>query len=277
MTPDPAHWQLEGSAPELYERYIVPAMASWWADNLVDRLALGPGESVLDVACGTGVVARAAAGHVGQSGRVTALDLNSGMLRIGKALPPPPGAAISWLEGSAFSLPFIDETFDAAGCQFGLQFFADRAGALREVRRALKPRGRTALSVFGPIEHNPAAEALSDALDRRIGPGASLAKRQEHALADEEQLLRLMAEAGFGDVTLETTTRCARYPAVADYVRIQLLATPLSALTSGQDPSDRERLISTLIADVEDARASYVGEDGFTVPQEIHTVVATNP
>ncbi len=74
-------WQLEGSAPELYERYLVPAITALWAADLVERAAPRPGERVLDVACGTGVVARLAAQRVG-TGRVVGLDINSGMLAV---------------------------------------------------------------------------------------------------------------------------------------------------------------------------------------------------
>src|SRR5689334_8372947 len=157
---DSEHWQLEGSAPELYQRYLVPAVTGQWAADLVERAALQPGERVLDVACGTGVVARLAAARVGPSGRVAALDLNPGMLAVARTLPGEPGegaaAVIEWYEDSALALPFPEASFEVAFCQLGLQFFPDRPQALQEMRRVLVSGGRLALSVFGPIEHNPA-------------------------------------------------------------------------------------------------------------------------
>ena len=80
-------WQVAGSAPELYQRYLVPAITSLWARDLVDWSELRAGERVLDVACGTGVVARIAADRVGATGRVAALDINPGMLAVARALP----------------------------------------------------------------------------------------------------------------------------------------------------------------------------------------------
>jgi SAM-dependent methyltransferase len=91
--PPPEQWQLSGNAAELYERYVVPYILGPWAPGLVERVALQPGERVLDVACGTGVVARHAAQQVGSAGHVTGLDLNPGMLAVARALPPPPAGA----------------------------------------------------------------------------------------------------------------------------------------------------------------------------------------
>src|SRR5262249_48943874 len=253
-------WQLEGSAPELYQRYLVPAVTTLWAADLVDRAALRAGERVLDLACGTGVVARLAADRVGTTGRVAALDLNLGMLTVARSLPAVPGATVDWYEGSALVLPFPDATFDVALCQLGLQFFPDRPTALLEMRRVLVLGGRLALNVFGPIEHNPATYALAEALDRHVGPDASLAKRTEHALADTEQLRRLITDAGFHDVVIETASKLVRFPAPADYVRIQLAATPLASLVARLDAASRERLVEALVEDVSAALASCSGD-----------------
>ena len=101
-------WQLDGSAPELYQRYLVPAVTALWAQELAEQGALRPGEQVLDVACGTGVVARVAAERVGTSGRVAALDLNPGMLNVARSVATTTGdsASIQWHEASADKLPF---------------------------------------------------------------------------------------------------------------------------------------------------------------------------
>jgi ubiquinone/menaquinone biosynthesis C-methylase UbiE len=160
-------WQLDGSAPELYQRYLVPAMTAMWAADLADRAALRPGERVLDVACGTGVVARVAAERVGSTGRVAGLDVNPGMLAVARSLPAVTGASIEWVEAGVLALPFPDGAFDVVLCQLGCSSFR-AALALREIRRVLAADGRLALNVFGPIEHNPATHALADALDRRV-------------------------------------------------------------------------------------------------------------
>jgi ubiquinone/menaquinone biosynthesis C-methylase UbiE len=140
------HWQLDGSAPELYERYLVPAITTKWADDLVGRAQPGAGENVLDIACGTGIVARLASRWMRQ-GHVTGLDLNKGMLPVARTVSSD-GAPIDWTEGSALDLPFEAGTFDLVLCQLGLQFFPDQERALREMHRVLSPTGRVALSVL---------------------------------------------------------------------------------------------------------------------------------
>jgi ubiquinone/menaquinone biosynthesis C-methylase UbiE len=274
MLGDQEQWQLEGSAPELYQRYLVPVVTALWATDLTDRATLQPRERVLDVACGTGVVARIAAERVGPAGRVAALDLNPGMLAVARSLPAVTGAVIDWHEGSVLVLPFSNAAFNVVLCQLGLQFFPDRPTALQEMRRVLERGGRLALNVFGPIEHNPATHALATALDRHVHLDASVAKRAEHALANTEQLRTLVAGAGFRDVEIHTASKLVRFLSPADYVRIQLAATPLASLIAQYDAAGRERLVEALIEDVGAALASYMGDEGLTFPQEVHTVLA---
>jgi ubiquinone/menaquinone biosynthesis C-methylase UbiE len=269
-------WQLDGEAPVLYQRYLVPAITAIWAADLVDRTNIRPGSRVLDVACGTGVVARAAAIRVGDSGAVTGLDINPGMVAVARSLPADLGAAsIEWQEGSVLALPFPDAAFDVALCQLGLQFFPDRPTALGEIRRVLVPGGRTGISVFGPIEHNPATHALADALDRHVAPGSSLAKRNEHVLADTDELRMLLQEAEFRDVVIESATKTVRFPSATAYVRIQLAATPLATLVERHDAPDRDRLIEAVAEDVGRALAGYAGDAGLTFPQEVHVALAS--
>jgi ubiquinone/menaquinone biosynthesis C-methylase UbiE len=271
---DQAQWQLDDSAPELYQRYLVPAVTALWAADLVDHVALQPGERVLDVACGTGVVARVAAERVGADGRVAALDLNPGMLAVAKALPAVVGAKIDWWEGSALALPFPVASFDVVLCQFGLQFFPDRPTALTEIRRVLKDGGRVGLSVFGPIEHNPATFALANALDHHLGTEASLAKRTEHALADTDTLRQLLIGSGFHDVVISTATKTIHFPSAAEYVRVQLAATPLATLVNNYNAASRSHLVETMMGEVSAALAPYAGQDGLAYPQEAHIALA---
>lgn len=276
MQGDLKQWQLRGSAAELYERYLVPVVTLQWAVDLVARVDVRRGDRLLDVACGTGVVARVAAEHVGNGGRVVGLDLNSGMLAVARAFSKVGGVPIEWYEGSALALPFDEGEFGVVLCQLGLQFFPDPLVALREMRRVLAPDGRVGVSVFAEIERNPVALALSESLDRHLGEGASCAKRNEHALADREVVRSLFGEAGFARVRVETVAKTSRYPSVSEYVRFQLQATPLAAGFDSYDQPERDRLTALVVDELSTRLAAFVREREFAFPQVAHvaTVVA---
>jgi ubiquinone/menaquinone biosynthesis C-methylase UbiE len=114
-------WQVAGNAAEIYEEYLVPAIFEPWARNLLDRAAPRPGERVLDVACGSGIVARLAAEQVGAAGTVVGVDINPGMIAVARKNAG--AAGVEWKEGNATALPLPDGSFDLVTCQQGLQFF----------------------------------------------------------------------------------------------------------------------------------------------------------
>src|ERR1700732_4783842 len=146
-------WQLTMEAAERYERYPARYILGPWAPLLVEAARLTAGERVLDIACGTGVVTRAAAKRVGPTGRIVGIDLNPGMIAVARSLPAPIGASIEWLERSALDLQLEDASFDVVLCQQGLQFFPDKTVALQEMRRVLDNGGRLARPcISGGIE-----------------------------------------------------------------------------------------------------------------------------
>jgi len=271
------HWQLEGSSAELYQRYLVPAITTKWADDLIDRAQLHAGETVLDVACGTGVVARLAAKKVAP-GHVTGLDLNPGMLAAARNVLNE-GVSVSWMEGSALDLPFPSSHFDVVLCQLGLQFFPDQPKALREIRRVLRGPGRAALSVYSPIERTPGANAFVRALDDALGPAASQIKRGEHSFANPAQLERLLRDAGFGVIDVQTVEQTIVFPSVLDYVRFQLLATPMTVLLKDKAEPDRPAIISSVASKTATLSTSAMLQGGrFTFPQEAYVAIArANP
>jgi ubiquinone/menaquinone biosynthesis C-methylase UbiE len=268
---DHEHWQLDGSAPELYERYLVPAITSIWAADLIERAKPKPTDHVLDVACGTGAVTRLASDKA-KGGRVVGLDYNSGMLGMARSAPTT-GTPIEWIEGSALSLPFSDGTFDLVLCQLGLQFFPDRALALREMQRVLTPQGRLALSVYSPIERTPAAHAFVLALDDHLGPDASKIKRAEHLFSSPQEVAALLADAGFAQIEVSTVTQQIKFPSVFDYVRFQLIATPMATLLNGR--ADREADISKIAGRTEMRLAPKMLTGGcLRFPQEAYVATA---
>jgi ubiquinone/menaquinone biosynthesis C-methylase UbiE len=271
------HWQLEGAAEaELFERYLVPAITAKWAEDLLERAQPREGEAVLDIACGTGVVARMAAKRMGR-GLVTGLDLNAGMLAVARKAPTD-GAAIIWIEGSAVDLPFPADSFDVVVCQQGLQFFPGQRKALDEMRRVLKGAGRAALSVYSRIERTSGANAFVLALDDVLGGDASRIKRGEHSFTDATQLETLLRDSGFNAVDVQTVEQTIVFPSVLDYVRFQLLATPMTVLMKDRTVPQREAIISSIASKTAALSSLAMLEGGrFTFPQEAYVAIARLP
>ena len=262
------HWQVQGREAELYERHLVPAVTALWAADLVERTGVRPGDRVLDVACGTGVVTRVALERVGSEGSVTGLDINPAMLDVARVKSPD----VQFVRGSALTLPFDDAAFDVVLCQLGLQFFPNRAAALAQMRRVLADGGHLGLSVYGPIEDNPGTLALAQALDHHLGTGASQTKRAEHVLAYATLVERLVTGAGFHDVVITTETKLVRFASTAEWVQIQLTATPLASLLAEQ--LARPRTTERITASVVEALRRYEVDGALEFPQEAHVVTA---
>jgi len=222
---DQQQWHLAGTAPEIYAEHLVPAVFAPWAPVLLDAAAVGIGHTVLDVACGTGVVAAAAAERVGPSGAVTGVDINPGMIAVASRTQ-----GVRWAQADAARLPFPDGGFDRVLCQAGLQFVPDRLGALREMRRVLRPGGRVALLVWRALHHSPGFAALADALQAVVGPEAAAVMRAPFVFGDDPRpLATLLDSAGFGDVYVQARAGTVRFASVEAFVRCQRAASPLAA------------------------------------------------
>ena len=219
---------------------------------------------MLDVATGTGVVARLAARRVAPGGTVTGLDLNAGMLEVARRLPLPPGLTIDWREGSAVDLPFTDGAFDVVLCQQGVQFFPDRPKALGEMRRVLISAGRVAVSVWtGP---SPYIAALSEGLERYVGAEAAISGAAAHSLGDADELCDLLRGAGFRDVVVHHVRMTLRLPAPEEFVLRHLSAVPAAGLVAAVGNEAR----AALVAHVKDATRPYVDGYGLAVPYEVN-------
>jgi ubiquinone/menaquinone biosynthesis C-methylase UbiE len=263
-------WQISGDAAELYERLLVPTMFGPWAADLVALAGLEAGARVLDVACGTGVVARQAAPWVGPSGRVVGLDLNARMLAVGRSAAAAEGRSIEWCESSALSMPFEDRSFDVVICQQGLQFFPDRLAGLREMQRVLVDGGRLVVSTWRSIEHRPEIGALAAALERHLGPGASATNRAPLSLGDAGELRALIADARFREVVITPAEKLVRYESIDGYLDIRSRTTPPSdPLKQADDQTYR-----AILSDLTDDLSRYVSEDGLILPMGTHVATA---
>ncbi|KRR20483.1 hypothetical protein CQ13_32330 [Bradyrhizobium retamae] len=212
------------SMPDNYERYFVPTIGVPASKGLLAAAQLKPGERVLDVACGTGVVARAAANAVGPTGTVAGLDISPGMLtRARKQVPS--GNSIHWYEASAEAMPLPDRSFDVVLCQMGLQFMANKRAATTEMHRVLVPGGRALVTVPGP--EPDLFSVMGDALGRRIGPEVAAFERTVFSLHDEAEIHKLFEGAGFGRVEVHAATARLAVPEPRDFLWQYINSTPM--------------------------------------------------
>ena len=161
--------QAQIAAANAYETLFVPSLFRPWAAKVVDAAQIQAGHRVLDVACGTGILAREVSLRTGATGTVTGLDPNPGMLAVAERLAP----TIEWRQGVAESLPFPDQSFDVVVSQFGLMFFTDRRQAIREMLRVLAPGGRLVIAVWDSLDNIPAYASEVELLDRVAGRQAA--------------------------------------------------------------------------------------------------------
>ena len=222
-----------------YERFFVPAIGAPLATDLIGLVALRPAERVLDVACGTGVVARLASQQVGTNGKVAGLDVNPGMLAVARSATPP-GMSIEWREASAEAMPFPDASFDVVLCQMGLQFMADKSAALGEMRRVLVPGGRLICNVPGPTPQ--LFTVLADALARHVGGEAAGFVNHVFSLHDTTEIQNMVRSAGFHDVSVQSDTKPLRLPAPEEFLWQYVHSTPLAGAVEQMDDESRSSL-----------------------------------
>ena len=221
-----------GTAAENYQRFFVPFIGAPVAEDLIEVARLQPGERVLDVACGTGVVTRLAAERVGAASLVTGLDVNASMLAVART-ETPSNISIDWYEASVESMPLEDEAFDVVLCQMGLQFIPNKLAALREMRRVLTTGGRVYVTVPGP---KPAIFGImTDALARHLSPAAASFVDLVFSLHDVDELTGLLRSAGFRDVDVQAKPKELRLSAPEDFLWQYIHSTPLAEAAAQAD------------------------------------------
>lgn len=252
-----------GTAAENYQRFFVPSIGGPVAEDLIEVARLQPGERVLDVACGTGVVTRLAAERVGAAGSVTGLDVNPGMLAVARS-ETPAGASIEWHEASAESMPLPDEAFDVVLCQMGLQFIPDELAALREMRRVLKSGGRVYVTVPGPRPEM--FGIMADGLSRHLDAKAASFVDLVFSMHDADELRDLMRSADFREVDVQTKPKELRLPAPRDFLWQYVHSTPMAQMAAQADRARLDALEHEVCSQWQDfvADGSLSGKVGMT-------------
>jgi SAM-dependent methyltransferase len=222
-------WQLARDSALHYEQVLVPAYVGPAADALVQHAALAPGESVLDVGCGTGVAARAARLTVGPKGQVVGIDVNRYMLDVARTL----SHDIDFREGDARQLPIRDHAFDVVLCAHTLQFIADRPRVTGQMARVTKPGGRVVISAWESLDRNPYYAALADALVAFMGPETAFAITSACTLGGERALKDLMCGSGLVDVTVADVELTVDLGDLATFIPRHVGATPMAIAFRG--------------------------------------------
>ncbi|MGY1682189.1 class I SAM-dependent methyltransferase [Geodermatophilus sp. SYSU D01176] len=219
-------FQVSTEAAEVYESRFVPAIFAEWAPLLVTVAGVAPGQSVLDVACGTGVVARTVADRQGGDGRVVGVDLNDGMLAVARRIRP----ELEWRRADAAELPFPDGTFDTVLCQMALMFFPDRAAALREMARVTRPGGTVAVCVPAALDAQPAYGPFVEMAVGHAGPTARSLLGSYWSCGDVRELVAWLTGAGLAVTDTWTHLGTARFDSPEDLAATEVEASPLAEL-----------------------------------------------
>jgi SAM-dependent methyltransferase len=253
-------YELPANEAEFYESTFVPALFGGWARRLVEFAGVKLGSSVLDVACGTGVVARTAAERVGPSGLVAAVDVNEAVLAVARRLRP----ELPWHLGDACALPFADGSFDLALSQAGLMFFRDRVAALREMGRVA---GQVFVQVPGRLSHSPGYFALTDVVARHAGGEVFDLLEAYFAVGEPDLLTGLFQAAGLRIDRLESWVGGTYMDSVDTFLYAELLP-----IASQVDPAVLQRIAE----DCRTALASFIQPDGsITAPIEAQLIAAS--
>lgn len=266
-------WQMNIEGPETYERYIVPTWMADWTSDLIDAGGVCPGKKVLDVACGTGIIARRAASLVGPDGRIAGVDLNEGMLRVARRCAAQEGAiAIEWYQSDIVCMPFSSGEFDTVLCQQGLQFFPDKAMALREMKRVLAPHGTLALSVWGRPGKSPHVIVICDVFAEYFGEDSTTIFRVACSLSNPRVLQNLVKDAGFSNIHIRSGVKIARHPSLAELLPAYFSVFPVAAQIAAMPEEDRIRMFCC----IETKLAAWRENEGLAVPTENCILTAEN-
>jgi ubiquinone/menaquinone biosynthesis C-methylase UbiE len=249
-----------------YERYFVPVIPGPFAADLIAEAGLEPGERVLDVACGTGIVARLAVDIVG-NGNVAGLDVTPEMLVVARSITHSSGKSIRWYESTAEAMPLPESSFDVVLSQLGLMFVPDQQAAAREMRRVLAPGGRAYVSTARPSAF---FEVFHDALARHIDATAAGFMRQVFSFNDPAAAEQLFLSAGFREAKAHVVQKTVHPPPAKEWLWQYIHATPIAPIVMQAG----KKQIAALERDVVDGWKAWTTDDGLACDQELVVVAA---
>ena len=243
---------------EAYERFMVPSLFAPWSTYLIERANPQSSERVLDIACGTGIVARNVVPRVGSQGMVIGLDANPEMIGMARAIAERQHLPIEWHTSPAEQLQFPDENFDLILCQFGLMFFTDRHAALTEMHRVLKTGGRVILSVWQGLDRHPFYRAIHDVTERILGKSSVQAV---FSLGDANELRTLLTDSGFHHVTIESVSITARFQQPEEFLAWELDVDPANTPALQNIDSEAQQTIMATVRQAMQGQLDEVMQD----------------
>ena len=264
-------FHLSTRAAEIYETQKIPFVFGPLAEATIKAIELPEDGHILDVACGTGIVPRTLAKHLTGKGQIVGTDLNPAMVTVAQRLMPECKHQVKWYSCDVVDLPFEDEEFDLVFCQQGLQFFPDKAGAVAEIYRVIKPGGIFAPACWCKI--SPLFQAVSDSLKKRVSDKSAFQALVPFSFREREVISSLLTAAGFK--MIKTTSLQLQRPLQPprEAIRREILASPYE-----QELMDKgEETIEGVINDVELALAPYRQGENLLVPQESNLFIVEKP
>lgn len=263
------HAQFSGSIPAAYDRYLGPLLFQPYAEDLAARLQVEENASVLELACGTGILTRVLRTHLPSTVKLIATDLNEPMFRHA-ADKFGEGEAVQWLQADACSLPFADRMFDAVVCQFGIMFVPDKALAAREARRVLKPGGLFLFNVWDALEHNDVGRIAQETITSYFDKDPPTFYQVPFGYHDQDEIKRVLESAGFRDVRIEVVSKMAEVTSAQDVATGLVQGNPVSSAITERDPS----LLPVITNAVADAITRRFGETNIRAPMRAIVVQA---
>ncbi len=206
-----------GSPANIYDQMFVPTFFGRFTDLTLDVAGVNKGQTVIDIGCGTGALAAAAASRVGPEGEVAGLDPNEEMLEQARAKDVP----VDWYHGPAEQLPFEDETFDSVVSQFALMYFEDKPKALQEMHRMLKPGGKFAVLVPDAIDRSPGFSVATELLHRLFGEEIAQSMREPFKDGDPDYLRKVCDEAGLRNAEIISAIGAGRFNTPSDFMKVE--------------------------------------------------------
>jgi ubiquinone/menaquinone biosynthesis C-methylase UbiE len=268
---DNKNTQFAGSIPAAYDRYLGPILFQPYAKDLAARLKVDASSSVLELACGTGILTRILRDRLPAAARLVATDLNEPMIQ-NAAQKFGQGEAVEWRQADASSLPFDDASFDAVLCQFGIMFVPDKALAAREAHRVLKPGGVFLFNVWDSMKHNALGRIAHETISGFFDKDPPTFYQVPFGYHDQAEIKRVLKEAGFGNIRIDVVAKAGSASRPEDAAQGLIHGNPVAVAITERDPS----LLPVITDAVAGALKKHFGKTTVRAPMRA-IVIAARP